>query len=139
MRTVNSDKKDGFGTYVKVEHHLEIKGLPRTITTIYAHLALNSISVSRSDSLTRGQVIGLMGNTGFVISEVGQGHHLHIEARYSCSASGQPCVSSLSVCEDWKGGKSFIDLCPYMKFLPSDKRATPQTELASALYERYFF
>ena len=54
-----------FGNYVVISHG-------GGLTTLYAHLS--SRSVSRNDTVTRGQVIGRIGSTG-----VSTGPHLHFE------------------------------------------------------------
>lgn len=45
----------------------------------YAHL--QSIQVSMGDSVSRGQQIGLTGNTGNAVSMTGEDQHLHFEIR----------------------------------------------------------
>lgn len=59
---------DGYGKYVRIEHKINGK----VYNSLYAHLA--SISVKEGQTVTQGQSIGVMGNTG-----VGTGVHLHFE------------------------------------------------------------
>lgn len=56
-----------YGNYVMIIHG-------GNITTLYGHLSV--ISVSQDQYVTKGQVIGLSGNTGF-----SSGPHLHLEVR----------------------------------------------------------
>lgn len=59
----------GFGNYVMIKHSDQT-------TTVYAHLAMNSITVMAGDSVSQGQVIGKMGHSGS-----STGTHLHFEVR----------------------------------------------------------
>lgn len=65
----------GFGNYVIIQH---IDGN----YTLYAHLAKNSITVEMGESVTRGQVIGKVGNSGS-----STGAHLHFEVRVGSDSS----------------------------------------------------
>lgn len=64
-KVVYAGRMRGYGKIVKIEHENNIK-------TIYAHLS--KINVSRGNSVTSGQVIGKLGNTGR-----STGPHLHYE------------------------------------------------------------
>ena len=44
--------------------------------TLYAHMKYGSVTVKVGDRVSRGQVIGYMGNTGYSF-----GAHLHFEVR----------------------------------------------------------
>ena len=66
----------GYGKVVILEHGM-INGKP--ITTLYAHM--NSIAVSNGTKVTKGQVIGYEGTTGY-----STGPHCHFEV----SVNGQP-------------------------------------------------
>ncbi len=59
--------RTGFGNMIEVDHGFGYK-------TIYAHL--EEIHVNRGDSVSRGEIIGLVGNTGFSTAP-----HLHYEVR----------------------------------------------------------
>ena len=66
----------GYGKVVIIEHGI-VNGKP--ITTLYAHM--NSIAVSNGTKVTKGQVIGYEGTTGY-----STGPHCHFEVR----VNGQP-------------------------------------------------
>lgn len=59
----------GYGNYVIIDHGNEIE-------TLYGHMLDNSIMVSKGDTVTKGQAIGRVGNTGYSF-----GAHLHFEVR----------------------------------------------------------
>ena len=59
----------GYGNLIVIEHGTDW-------ATLYAHL--NSIEVHEGDTVTRGQEIGRMGNTGH-----STGSHLHFEMRHN--------------------------------------------------------
>ncbi len=58
-----------YGNYVLISHD-------STYSTLYAHMAYSSVTVKAGDKVTKGQVIGYMGNTGD-----SYGAHLHFEIR----------------------------------------------------------
>ena len=58
-----------YGNYVKIKHD-------NGMFTFYAHLKYGSVAVKVGDRVTKGQVIGAMGNTGYSF-----GAHLHFEVR----------------------------------------------------------
>lgn len=58
-----------YGNYIKLKHD-------DGYYTLYAHLKYNSIPLKQNDKVTKGQVIGFMGNTGY-----SKGVHLHFEVR----------------------------------------------------------
>ena len=82
IRAANSGKViysgwyGGYGKVVIIEHGV-INGKP--ITTLYAHM--NSIAVSNGTKVSKGQVIGYEGTTGY-----STGPHCHFEVR----ENGQP-------------------------------------------------
>ncbi|HRH55479.1 MAG TPA: M23 family metallopeptidase, partial [Candidatus Paceibacterota bacterium] len=57
----------GYGNYVVIEH-------AGGVQTLYAHMATDSVSVG--ETVSRGQNIGTVGNTG-----QSTGYHLHFEVR----------------------------------------------------------
>lgn len=58
-----------YGNYVKIKHN-------NGYFTLYAHLTYGSVKVKVGDKVTKGQIIGYMGNTGYSF-----GAHLHFEVR----------------------------------------------------------
>ena len=65
-----TDKSGGsYGNYVRLKH-------PNGYYTLYAHMKYGSVTVSKGQSVKKGQVIGYMGNTGY-----SKGAHLHFEVR----------------------------------------------------------
>ena len=58
-----------YGNYVKIKHD-------NGMYTLYAHLKYGSVTVKNGQRVTKGQVIGYMGNTGY-----SSGAHLHFEVR----------------------------------------------------------
>lgn len=61
--------KRTYGNYVKIRHD-------NGMYTLYAHMKYNSVNVKVGQRVSRGQVIGYMGNTGYSF-----GAHLHFEVR----------------------------------------------------------
>lgn len=61
---------NSYGKYIKIQH-------PNNTETLYAHL--NQVQVKEGDYVMQGQLIGLMGNSGYVIGS--PGCHLHFEVR----------------------------------------------------------
>lgn len=59
----------GFGNYVIIDHG-------NGIETLYGHMLDNSLSVSKGDTVYKGQAIGRVGDTGWSF-----GAHLHFEVR----------------------------------------------------------
>ncbi|HPR91234.1 MAG TPA: peptidoglycan DD-metalloendopeptidase family protein [Candidatus Paceibacterota bacterium] len=66
----NNAWNSGYGNYIKIQH-------PNGALTLYAHLSV--VSVKDGQSVTQGQVIGAIGNTGNVTGPTGC--HLHFEVR----------------------------------------------------------
>lgn len=60
---------DGYGNYVIIDHG-------DNIYTLYGHMAKDSITVTAGDTVSQGQVIGKIGNSGN-----STGAHLHFEMR----------------------------------------------------------
>lgn len=66
--TSQSGKKI-YGNYVKIRHD-------NGMYTLYAHMKYGSVTVKIGDRVSKGQVLGYMGNTGYAF-----GAHLHFEVR----------------------------------------------------------
>ena len=62
-----------WGNYVQIYHGKDDQG--STYSTLYAHM-ISSPVVSAGQSVTKGQVIGYVGNTGYSF-----GNHLHLEMK----------------------------------------------------------
>lgn len=67
-----------YGNYVKIKHG-------NGMFTFYAHLKYGSVAVKVGDRVTKGQVLGYMGNTGYSF-----GAHLHFEVRNSNNVQIDP-------------------------------------------------
>lgn len=61
------EENGSYGNYLLINHENGYK-------TRYAHLAYNTLTVSKGDRVTKGQIIGYMGATGYAF-----GGHLHFE------------------------------------------------------------
>lgn len=86
--------KRTYGNYVKIRHD-------NGMYTLYAHMKYGSVEVKVGQRVSRGQVIGYMGNTGYSF-----GAHLHFEVR---NANNQ-----------------YIDPTPYVDAdLPAAKKSEP--------------
>lgn len=93
----------GYGTYIILKHEFTNK----TYYTLYGHLS--SIKISKGDSVSQGQLIGLSGNTGN-----STGPHLHIELDTAVSKLGHTanCVHILTL--DYIGkDKKYTDATGY--------------------------
>jgi murein DD-endopeptidase MepM/ murein hydrolase activator NlpD len=66
-----------YGNYITILH-------PNGVVTLYAHLSFFGRGIEAGTTVSQGQVIGYMGNTGHVVRGVGgTGSHLHFETRGS--------------------------------------------------------
>jgi len=64
-----------YGNYITILH-------PNGVVTVYAHLSGFAKGIATGTTVSQGQIIGYMGNTGYVIAGVGgTGTHLHFETR----------------------------------------------------------
>jgi len=64
-----------YGNYITILH-------PNGVVTLYAHLSFIARGIESGVTVSQGQVIGYMGNTGKTIRSVGgTGSHLHFETR----------------------------------------------------------
>lgn len=74
-----TDKTGGsYGNYVKIKHD-------NGYYTLYAHMKYNTVSVITGARVSKGQVIGYMGNTGH-----SYGGHLHFEVRNASDVKIDP-------------------------------------------------
>ena len=71
---------NSYGNCVQISHGTADDG--RNYATLYAHMS--SFTVSEGQTVTKGQVIGYVGNTGDVVGANG-GYHLHLELRINGS------------------------------------------------------
>lgn len=67
--TCDGAKGNSYGNYVLIRHD-------NGMYTMYAHMKYQSVKVSKGQRVSRGQVVGYMGNTGNSL-----GAHLHFEVR----------------------------------------------------------
>jgi murein DD-endopeptidase MepM/ murein hydrolase activator NlpD len=66
-----------YGNYITILH-------PNGVVTLYAHLSFFARGIEAGATVSQGQIIGYMGNTGNVVRGVGgTGSHLHFETRGS--------------------------------------------------------
>ena len=65
----NGFENGSYGNYVKIKHG-------NGYYTLYGHMAYNTVKVSVGQRVSKGQVLGYMGNTG-----MSYGGHLHFEVR----------------------------------------------------------
>jgi len=64
-----------YGNYITILH-------PNGVVTVYAHLSFFARGIEAGTTVSQGQIIGYMGNTGHVVKGVGgTGSHLHFETR----------------------------------------------------------
>ena len=68
-----------YGNYITILHS-------NGVVTVYAHLSFFARGIEAGTTVSQGQVIGYMGNTGNVVRGVGgTGSHLHFETRGSAN------------------------------------------------------
>ena len=65
----NGFENGSYGNYVKIKHD-------NGYYTLYGHMAYNTVRVSVGQRVSKGQILGYMGNTG-----MSYGGHLHFEVR----------------------------------------------------------
>lgn len=74
----NDTTGSSYGNYVLIKHS-------NGYYTLYAHMKYGSVTVKKGDKVTKGQVIGYMGNTGHSF-----GAHLHFEVRNTSNVQINP-------------------------------------------------
>lgn len=72
-------RMNGYGDAILLTHYMDLNGdgTKEQVSTLYAHLRSGTTRVSPGQSVSRGDAIALMGNTG-----VGTGQHLHFEVHF---------------------------------------------------------
>ena len=65
----NSFESGSYGNYLKIKH-------TNNYYTLYGHMAYNTVRYRKGDKVSKGNIIGYMGNTG-----ESYGGHLHFEVR----------------------------------------------------------
>lgn len=76
---IRADYSSSYGNVVYISHYIE----GQVYTTVYAHMS--RLDVSSGQVVSKGQQIGMMGNTGHSF-----GQHLHFELHKGPWAPGQP-------------------------------------------------
>lgn len=71
---VATNDSGGLGTHVDIQHVVD----GQTVTSSYGHMEYGSMSVSVGETVSAGQLIGVVGSTG-----QSTGPHLHLEMFYS--------------------------------------------------------
>ena len=82
VASVNTKDRDNtatgansYGNYVQIKH-------PNNMYTLYAHLKKGSVKVKQGDKVSKGQLLGTMGNSGRTSgTSATTGIHLHFEVR----------------------------------------------------------
>ncbi|MEZ5190026.1 MAG: M23 family metallopeptidase [Schumannella sp.] len=92
---VESSSDGGLGQHVVIEHDID----GRIVQSVYGHMILGSETVGVGDTVTRGQVLGLVGSTG-----ASTGPHLHFEIRPGGGEAVEPLAwLAANVTEEWPG------------------------------------
>ena len=80
-----------YGNYVKIKHD-------NGMFTFYAHLKYGSVAVKVGDKVSKGTVLGYMGNTGYSF-----GAHLHFEVRNANNAKIDPTTYTVKAGDTLSG------------------------------------
>lgn len=101
----------GYGNYVMLQH---VDGN----YTLYAHLDTGSVTVKNGDAVSKGQVIGKVGNTGKT-----EGNHLHFEVRVggTDAASAQDPLNFISAEEPRKASSGSGDFYEFIRNMENAK------------------
>lgn len=86
----------GYGGVVMIEH--VVSG--ETVTALYGHMRLSSISKSVGDAVQKGEQIAVLG-TGFSAETDGERKHLHFGLRQGRSTGSRGYVSSEAQLAQW--------------------------------------
>ena len=102
VSTRNEGKQYGNGCYVRIKHS-------NGLYTLYYHLKSGSVTVKKSQKVTKGQVIGIIGKTGKAT-----GVHLHYQIDKGSSAS------AIDPTEYVLNGKEIVEEAPIAPEKPKD-------------------
>ncbi len=90
---VQSSIDGGLGQHVVIEHTID----GQKVQSVYGHMIFGSQTVNLGDTVTRGQLLGNVGNTG-----ASTGPHLHFEIRPGGGEAVEPLVwLAEHVTEEW--------------------------------------
>ncbi len=78
-----SNDSGGLGTHVEIEHVID----GQTMTSSYGHMEYGSMSVSVGETVSAGQLLGVVGSTGQAT-----GPHLHLELFYGDGVRFDPAA-----------------------------------------------
>ena len=108
----------GYGNYVMIQHNDKYQG--KIVVTLYAHLNNVNSNITEGAIVNKGQILGLMGNTGN-----SYGAHLHFEVRLYDSEPNNLHNTQLF---------KWIDPTPYLDVdLPKDEPVYYRVQVGSYL------
>lgn len=112
---IDSNDDDDFGHLIRIEHSLVGGG---RVYSIYAHMKAWSVVVSVGDSVSKGQRIGEVNATGFVIASAdSDGDHLHFAIRKINDNGCGRVPSRIPQCES-DTPENYFDPLPFLEFQP---------------------